>query len=130
MRHAVSGRHLGRDTAHRKSLYRNLATALLRHERICTTLAKAKEMRGLSERLITLGRKDTLHAKRMAARYISDKVVHKRLFEEIGPRFINRPGGYTRIYRLGRRKGDGALMALIELVDRVPEEKPKKKEKK
>ncbi|MBN1592566.1 MAG: 50S ribosomal protein L17 [Candidatus Coatesbacteria bacterium] len=130
MRHRVSGRKLGRNTAQRKSLLRNLAMELLRHERICTTLAKAKETRRFSERLITLGKKDTLHAKRLAARHISDKAVHKKLFTEIAPRFVERPGGYTRLYKLGPRKGDGADMALIELVDRAPEEKPKKKEKK
>jgi len=109
---------------------RNLATELLKHERICTTLAKAKEMRRLSERLITLGKKDTLHAKRLAARYISDKAVHKKLFTQIAPRFVDRPGGYTRIYRLGQRKGDGAWMALIELVERAPKEKAEKKKRK
>ncbi|MBN2208643.1 MAG: 50S ribosomal protein L17 [Candidatus Coatesbacteria bacterium] len=130
MRHRVSGRKLGRTSAERKSLLRNHATELLKHERICTTLAKAKEARRFSERLITLGKKDTLHAKRLAARHISDKGVHKKLFSVIAPRFVDRPGGYTRIFKLGPRKGDGAEMALIELVDRVPKEKPKKKEKK
>lgn len=130
MRHRVSGRKLGRTTAQRKSLLRNLATELLKHERICTTLAKAKEARRFSERLITLGKKDTLHAKRLAAKHISDKVVHKKLFTEIAPRFVDRPGGYTRMFKLGPRKGDGAAMALIELVERAPKEKPKKKTKK
>ncbi|MCD6328624.1 50S ribosomal protein L17 [bacterium] len=126
MGHRVSGRRLGRTASHRKALFRNLATELLRHERICTTLAKAKEMRSLSEKLITLGKKNTLHSKRLAAKVIADKAVHKRLFTEIGPRFTERAGGYTRIYRLGQRKGDGAWMALIELVDRAPEPKGKK----
>ncbi|RLC46365.1 MAG: 50S ribosomal protein L17 [Candidatus Coatesbacteria bacterium] len=130
MRHKVSGRKLGRDTAHRTALLRNLATELLKHERICTTLAKAKETRRFSERIITLGKKDTLHAKRLAARHISDKAVHKKLFTEIAPRFADRPGGYTRIFKLGRRQGDGAYMALIELVERAPEAKTKKKAKK
>jgi len=130
MRHRVSGRKLGRTTAQRKSLLRNLATELFRHERICTTLAKAKETRRFSERLITLGKKDTLHAKRLAAKHISNKAVHKRLFTEIAPRFVERPGGYTRIFKLGQRKGDGAAMALIELVEKAPKEKPKKKAKK
>ncbi len=129
MRHRISGRKLGRDTAHRLALLRNLATELFRHERICTTLAKAKEARRFSERLITLGKKDTLHAKRLAARYISDKAVHKKLFTEIAPRFIGRDGGYTRIFKLGRRQGDAASMALIELVERPSETKAKKKSK-
>ncbi len=130
MRHRVSGRKLGRPTGQRKALLRNLATELLKHERICTTLAKAKEARRFSERLITLGKKDTLHAKRLAAKHISDKAVHKKLFNEVAPRFVDRPGGYTRIFKLGPRKGDGAAMALIELVERAPKEKPKKKSKK
>jgi len=130
MRHRVSGRKLGRTTGQRKALLRNLATELLKHERICTTLAKAKEARRFSERLITLGKKDTLHAKRLAAKHITNKVVHKKLFTEIAPRFVDRPGGYTRMFKLGPRKGDGAPMALIELVERAPKEKPKKKSKK
>ncbi len=130
MRHRVSGRKLGRPTGQRKALLRNLATELLKHERICTTLAKAKEARRFSERLITLGKKDTLHAKRLAAKHISNKAVHKKLFNEVAPRFVDRPGGYTRIFKLGPRKGDGAAMALIELVERAPKEKPKKKSKK
>ena len=130
MRHRVSGRKLGRTTGQRKALLRNLAAELLKHERICTTLAKAKEARRFSERLITLGKRDTLHAKRLAAKHISDKAVHKKLFNEIAPRFVDRPGGYTRIFKLGPRKGDGAAMALIELVERAPKEKPKKKGKK
>ena len=93
-------------------------------------MAKAKETRRFSERLITLGKKDSLHAKRLAARHISDKAVHKKLFTEIAPRFADRPGGYTRMFKLARRKGDSAPMALIELVERAPEEKTKKKAKK
>lgn len=130
MRHQVHGRKLSRDSGHRKALLRNLATELLKHERICTTLAKAKEMRRLSERLITLGKKDTLHAKRLAAKSVFDKATHKKLFEEIAPRFSSRQGGYTRMYKLGQRKGDGAFMALVELVEKAPEVKAKKKEKK
>lgn len=118
MRHRVAHRKLGRTTPHRIALLRNLATALFERERIRTTLPKAKEVRPFAERLITLARRedDRLHARRLAARDIHDRTVVKKLFDTIGPRFATRPGGYTRILRLGPRRGDGAEMALLELV--------------
>ena len=119
MRHRVHGRHLGRDTSHRLSLYRNLVTDLLRYERITTTEAKAKEIRPMAERIITLGRRGDLHARRQAMRFVFDPKVVKKVFDEIGPRMATRPGGYLRITGLEARKGDGARMAVIELVDYV-----------
>ena len=118
MRHRVAHRKLGRTTPHRIALLRNLATALFEKERIRTTLPKAKELRPFAERLITLARRDDdrLHARRLAARHIQEPAVVKKLFDTIGTRFATRPGGYTRILRLGPRKGDGAEMAYLELV--------------
>src|SRR5688572_19740959 len=119
MRHRVAGRHLGRDTAHRISLYRNLVTDLLRYERITTTEAKAKEIRPMAERIITLARKGNPHSRRQAQRFVFDPRVVKKAFDEIGPRMKDRPGGYLRITALEPRKGDGARMASIEFVDYV-----------
>jgi large subunit ribosomal protein L17 len=119
MRHRVAGRHLGRETSHRLSLYRNLVTDLLRYERITTTEAKAKEIRPMAERIITLGRKGDLHSRRQALRFVYDPKVVKKVFDVIGPRMATRPGGYLRITGLEPRKGDGARMATIELVDVV-----------
>jgi large subunit ribosomal protein L17 len=119
MRHRVAGRHLGRDTDHRTALYRNLVTDLLRYERITTTEAKAKEIRPMAERIITMGRKGDLHARRQAARFLYDTAVVKKVFDDIGPRMRERPGGYLRITGIEPRKGDGARMASIELVDFV-----------
>ncbi|MDZ7727739.1 MAG: 50S ribosomal protein L17 [Dehalococcoidia bacterium] len=119
MRHRVSGRHLGRDTAHRRSLYRNLITDLFRYERITTTEAKAKEIRPMAEKIVTLGRKGGLHNRRQALRFIFDEKAVKKLFDEIGPRMRQRPGGYLRVTSLEPRKGDGAKMAAIEFVDYV-----------
>lgn len=119
MRHRVAGRHLGRETSHRIALYRNLVTDLLRYERITTTEAKAKEIRPMAERIITLGRKGDLHSRRQALRFVYDPGVVKKVFDVIGPRMANRPGGYLRITGLEPRKGDGARMATIELVDFV-----------
>ncbi len=118
MRHRVAHRKLGRTTPHRIALLRNLATALFEKERIRTTLPKAKELRPFAERLITLAKRedDRLHARRLAARHIQEPAVVKKLFDTIGSRFATRPGGYTRILRLGPRKGDGAEMAYLELV--------------
>ena len=118
MRHRVAHRKLGRTTPHRIALLRNLATALFEKERIRTTLPKAKELRPFAERLITLAKREEnrLHARRLAARHIQDPAVVKKLFDTIGSRFATRPGGYTRILRLGPRQGDGAEMAYLELV--------------
>ena len=118
MRHRVAHRKLGRTTPHRIALLRNLTTALFERERIRTTLVKAKEVRPFAERLITLARRDEgrLHARRLAARDIRDRTVMKKLFDTLGTRYATRPGGYTRILRLGPRQGDGAEMALLELV--------------
>ena len=117
MRHRKAGRHLGRDSAHRKALYRNLVTDLLRYERITTTDAKAREIRPIAEKMITLGRRGDLHARRQALSYIYDRYVVDRVFSDIAPRMADRPGGYLRITRLEPRKGDGAKMAIIETVD-------------
>jgi len=119
MRHQVHGRHLGRETSHRIALYRNLVTDLLRYERITTTEAKAKEIRPMAERIITLGRRGDLHARRQALRFVYDPKVVKKVFDVIGPRMADRPGGYLRITGIEPRKGDGARMATIELVDFV-----------
>ncbi len=117
MRHRKKGRNLSRTASHRRALLRNLATSLFRHERIETTTAKAKELRPYAERLITLAKRGDLHSRRLAARKIADRAVLGKLFDEIAPRFGERPGGYTRILKLRTRKGDAADMALIELVD-------------
>jgi large subunit ribosomal protein L17 len=117
MRHRVRGRKLGRTTAHRKALFRNQLTALFTHARIVTTLAKAKELRPLAERMVTLAGTGSLPARRKVMTMVSDKDVVRRLFDEIAPRFTDRPGGYTRVMRLGRRRGDGAELAIIEFVD-------------
>ena len=117
MRHNVSGRKLNRTPAHRRMLYRNLVTALFKHERITTTVPKAKEARQVAEKLITFAKRGDLHARRQAARKINEPDVLQKLFAEIGPRYSDRPGGYTRILRLGNRKGDNAEVAILELVD-------------
>jgi large subunit ribosomal protein L17 len=116
MRHRKKGRNLSRSPSHRRALLRNMATSLFRHERITTTTARAKELRPYAERLVTLARRGDLHARRLAARRIADREVLGKLFDDIGPRYAERPGGYTRILKLGTRKGDAADMALIELV--------------
>jgi large subunit ribosomal protein L17 len=117
MRHLKQGRKLGRTTAHRKALLRNLATALLEHERIITTEPKAKELRRIADKLVTLGKRGNLHARRQALRVVQSNAVVQKLFNEIAPRLAERQGGYTRILRLGYRPGDAAAMAVIELVD-------------
>ena len=116
MRHRVAGRKLSRPTGHRMALYRNLVTDLLRYERIVTTEAKAKEVRGLAEKMITLGKDGRLHARRQALAFIIGKKVVEKVFAEIGPRYAERAGGYTRLAKLGPRLGDGAPMAQLELV--------------
>jgi large subunit ribosomal protein L17 len=116
MRHRQKGRQLGRTVAHKRAMLRNMATSLFKNERVVTTNAKAKELRPFAERLITLARRGDLHARRQVERHIRDRDVQGRLFREIGPRFAARPGGYTRILRIGHRTGDGAEMARIELL--------------
>jgi len=130
MRHRVAYRKLGRVTPHRNALLRNLATALFERERIQTTLMKAKELRPYAEKLITLAKRDDdrLHARRQAARDIQDPTVLKKLFDTLGARYATRPGGYTRILRLGTRRGDGAEMAVVELLG--SEYQPGKKDEK
>jgi large subunit ribosomal protein L17 len=120
MRHRRSGKKLGRDSAHRKALYSNLAGALIEHGRIKTTEAKAKAVKPFAEQMITLGKRGDLHARRLAlAELRSQDVVHL-LFADVGPRFADRPGGYTRIVKLGPRYGDAAQMVYLELVDYQP----------
>ncbi len=122
MRHRKSGRALGRSRSHRAALVRNQVTDLLRHEAIITTEAKAKSIRPVAEKMITLGKRGDLHARRQAGAVLTDKKILRVLFDEIAPRFAERPGGYTRIIKLGPRRGDGALMAHIELVERAAPE--------
>jgi large subunit ribosomal protein L17 len=116
MRHRVSGRKLGRRSEHREALMNNLVSQLLRHERVTTTEAKAREVRALAEKMISKGREATLHNRRLALSVVPDKHAVERLFNEIGPRYADRPGGYTRMVKLMPRKGDAAPMALLELV--------------
>ena len=118
MNHRKTGRKLGRTSAHRKALFRNMVTSLLEHEQIRTTDAKAKELRGVAERMITLGKKGTLHARRNALKTIRSKEVTSKVFDELAERYKDRPGGYTRVIKLGQRPGDAAPMSIIELVDR------------
>jgi large subunit ribosomal protein L17 len=117
VRHQRAGKKLGRDAAHRKALYANLAGALIEHGRIKTTVTKAKAVRPLAERMITLGRRGDLHARRQATAFLRSRDVVHHLFAEVAPRFRDRPGGYTRIVKLGPRAGDAAAMAYLELVD-------------
>ena len=124
MRHQRSGKKLGRDASHRRALYANLAGALIEHGRIKTTEAKAKAVKPIAEQMITLGRRGHLHARRQALSFLrSQDVVHK-LFADVGPRFADRPGGYSRIIKLGPRAGDSAQMVYLELVDYVPDTTP------
>ena len=124
----MNGRKLGRTSEHRRALFRNQLRSIIAHERIITTLPKAKELRPIIERVITLGREaDSVHARRLVAEWLTDRSLVKRLFDEIGPRFVSRPGGYTRIVKLGPRRGDGAELAILELVDyKLPEAKATK----
>jgi large subunit ribosomal protein L17 len=134
MKHRVVGRRLDRTTEHRTAMMRNLVTSLFRHERITTTTPKAKELKRIADRFITLAKAGSPHARRQANRDVRDVEVLNKLFETLGPRFKTRPGGYTRIVKVGRRVGDAAEMAMIELVERTaaggaeePAEKGKKK---
>jgi large subunit ribosomal protein L17 len=117
MRHRKNGRRFDRPGDERRALLRGLVKDLIHHERLKTTEAKAKEIRPLAEKMITLGKDGTVHARRQALAFINDKDVVARLFDDVAPRFTTRPGGYTRIIKLGPRLGDGALMAQIELVE-------------
>ena len=116
MRHGMVNRKLGRTTSHRMAMFRNQLASLIQNERIVTTLPKAKELRPLIEKLVTLGKNDSVHARRQAARMISDDGVIGKLFDTLGPRFSTRPGGYTRIIKLGSRRGDAAEMAILEFM--------------
>ncbi len=124
MRHRRAGRKLGRDSAHRKALYANLACALIEHGRISTTEAKAKEVRPIVEQMITLGKRGDVAAHRQAVAFLRSKSAAHMLFEEVAPRFADRPGGYTRVVKIGPRQGDAAPMAYLELVDYVPVRAP------
>jgi len=117
MRHQRAGKKLGRDAAHRKALYSNLTGALIEHGRIKTTVTKAKAVKPVAEQMITLARRGDLHARRQAVAFLRSKDVVHKLFEEVGPRFKDRPGGYSRIVKIGPRPGDAAEMAYLELVD-------------
>ena len=128
MRHLNSGRKLGRNPSHRRATLRNLVTNLFEHGRITTTLSRAKAARPVAEKIITLGKRDTLHARRQAAAYMMTPDATKKLFSEIAPKFADRPGGYTRIIHAGVRVGDGARVAILELVGY--ELKPKEKKEK
>ena len=131
MRHQVRKSQFGRHTAHRIAMFRNMVTSLIEKERIHTTLPKAKELRRIADKMITLGKNGSLHARRQAAKVIRNKKALQKLFTDLGPRFLSRNGGYTRVLKLGYRHGDGAQMALIEYLGYKPEIKSKtKKEKK
>ncbi|MDA0307849.1 MAG: 50S ribosomal protein L17 [Proteobacteria bacterium] len=121
MRHRISGRKLNRTSQHRQMLFRNMSQALIRHEQIVTTLAKARELRPVVEKLITLGKRGDLHARRQAFARLRDDAMTAKLFETLGPRYAERSGGYTRIIKAGYRYGDAAAMAVIEFVDRDEE---------
>ncbi len=118
MRHLKKGRSLHRSSSHRKALLQNLATSVFIHEHIKTTEAKAKEVRGLIDRIITWGKRGDLHARRLAVRQVRSRTVVKKIFDELAPRYQERPGGYTRITKVGYRHGDKAPMVILELVDR------------
>jgi large subunit ribosomal protein L17 len=124
MRHRKAGRKLGRDSAQRRALHAGLASALIEHGRIRTTEAKAKEVRPIVEEMITLGKRGDVAAHRQAVAFLRSKPVAHKLFADVAPRFAERPGGYTRVVKIGPRQGDAAPMAYLELVDYVPERAP------
>ena len=126
MRHRKSGRKLGRVSSHRKAMLKNMTASLLKHERIITTDAKAKELRSVAERVITLGKRGSLHARRQALSFLRDRQVTKKVFDELSARYSSRNGGYTRIIKVGYRDGDNAPLSVIEL---IAEDKKKAKEK-
>jgi len=134
MRHNNSGRKLGRSTPHRASMLSNMVASLIEHERINTTLPKAKEARRLVEKVVTLGKTNTLHSRRQAFRILKNETLVKKVFDVLGPRFAARPGGYTRILKTGFRHGDNAETSILEFVERTakaaPAEAPKAEEKK
>ena len=117
MRHQHTGRTLGRSATHRRAMFRNLVTSLIIHGRVVTTDAKAKEVRRYADRMITLGKKQTIAARRRARRFIQTDEALARLFSEVAPRFANRPGGYTRVIKAGRRRGDAAPQSIVELTE-------------
>ena len=123
MRHGVAGRKLGVTSTHRLAMFRNMAVALIKHEQITTTLPKAKELRPVAERLITLGKRGNLHARRQAYAQLRDTAIVQKLFDTLADRYRTRAGGYTRVMKAGMRHGDAADMAVIELVDRDPSAK-------
>jgi large subunit ribosomal protein L17 len=123
MRHGIAGRKLNVTTSHRLAMFRNMAHALLKHEQITTTLPKAKELRPVAEKLITLGKRGGLHARRQAHAHLRDDVLVNKLFGTLAERYRGRPGGYTRVLKAGMRYGDAADMAVIELIDRDPSAK-------
>jgi large subunit ribosomal protein L17 len=125
MRHGKSGRKLNRTSSHRKAMFANMAAALIKHEQIVTTLPKAKELRPIADKLITLAKRGDLHARRQAISKIRDKDMVAKLFDTLGARYTDRKGGYTRVLKAGFRYGDNAPMAVIELVDRDPEARGK-----
>ena len=123
MRHGLSGRKLNRTSSHRKAMFDNMAAALIKHEQIKTTLPKAKELKPIVDKLITLGKRGGLHSRRQAIAMLGDRKIAAKLFDTLAPRYANRAGGYTRVLKAGFRYGDDAAMAVIELVDRDPEAK-------
>jgi large subunit ribosomal protein L17 len=123
MRHRKAGRQLGRNSSHRRALFRSLVTSLIEHERIETTAAKAKEIRAMADQMISLGKQKTLHARRQALSFLQSPLVAKKLFDEVAPRFESRNGGYTRLIKTRSRVGDGAPMVLVELVEMKEKEK-------
>lgn len=123
MRHGMAGRKLNRTSSHRKAMFANMAASLIEHEQILTTLPKAKEMRSVADKLITLAKRGDLHSRRQAISQVRDVEQVKKLFDELGPRYKERPGGYTRVLKAGFRFGDNAPMAVIEFVDRDTEAK-------
>jgi len=129
MRHGVSGRKLNRTTSHRSAMFRNMVTSLLQHERICTTVQKAKELRRWADWMITLGKRGDLHARRQALATIRTKSVVHKLFAQLAPRYQNRPGGYTRIVKAGYRRGDAAPMCIVELMADAKDDRRKAKPK-
>jgi large subunit ribosomal protein L17 len=129
MRHRARSAKLGRTAAHRKALYRNMVTSLLEHERIETTDAKAKEVRRLADRMITLGKRGTLHARRQALSVIRKREITAKVFDDLAERFRSRPGGYTRVLKVRRRTGDAAPLSIVELVEGPPPPEPEKKKK-